>query len=191
MKYDIYEVTITILDVLEHRCSSIIVTMHSFLTLLLPTLILMTIHGTNRSVELVWMFHGIHRAFYSLDLPSFLGVWVTVILEGTMVSRVYWLWLGTICLRLSLRFPNFAFLCNETILYNLIYVFLFTVAPFVIKVHMAHLLGDVSRMCTLLMVWLKTMSHETLVHHWRTHTWAMRCSRSLLIDSLSSHLLLR
>ena len=73
------------------------------------------------------MLHGIHWAFNSLDLPSFLGVWVAIILEGTMVTRVNWLWLGPICLRLSLRFPNFAFLCNETILYNLIYVFLYRV----------------------------------------------------------------
>ena len=165
--------------------------MHSFLTLLLPALILVVIHGTDRSVELVWMLHGINWAFYSLDLSSFLGVRVAVILKGTMIPRINWLWLWPINLRLGLRFPNFAFLCNETILYNLIYVFLFTVAPFVIKVHMAHLLGDVSRMCTLLMVWLKAMSHETLVHHWRTHTWAMRRSRSLLIDSLTSHLLFR
>ena len=165
--------------------------MHSFLTLLLPGLILMVIHGAHRSVELVWMLHGIHWAFNSLDLPSFLCVWVAVILKGAMVSRVYWLWLGPICLRLGLRFPNFAFLCNETILYNLIYVFLFTVAPFVIKVHMTHLLRDVSRMCTLLMVWLKSMRHETLIHHRWTHTWAMRRRSSLLIYSLTSQLLFR
>ena len=69
---DIYKVAIAILDVLKHSCGSIIVTMHSLLTLLLPSLILMVIHGAYRSVELVWVLHGIHRAFDSLDLPSFL-----------------------------------------------------------------------------------------------------------------------